>query len=98
MTLSESDLAALARALREMRAAENSYRRALTEFNALLPQGVVLLHRMPDESDGPGQRYWAYERYGDGHTFGVETKEEAGTQAYIIVAPGPREEFLPRLS
>jgi hypothetical protein len=91
--MSKFDPAAVLAAVREYNAAYNSYRRALTELNAALPAGkLVLLHRAGD----PRPLYWSYEK-GDGSIItGVEAGRQ-GQEALIVEGPGPAEEYLPRL-
>jgi hypothetical protein len=93
--------AALTRALRELNAAENSWRRASAEFESLLPEGVVLLHRPPGVSDGPETLYWMRDnRRGQFSTSSGRAADfqEEGMRAVIVEAPHPRKEFLPRLA
>jgi hypothetical protein len=96
------DPAAVTQALREYHAAENSYRRAFAELVALLPPGLVLLHREPGQPDGPGTIYWSYWREMGSNSLSFTSQRgegdvDEGCRVMIVEAPRPRVEYLPRL-
>lgn len=92
------DVQRITRALREYRAADNSAMRALAELTEAIPEGVLVLHKLPGEPDGPATIYWTYQRQEAGISYGAgRGRDDAGMRAVIVEAPRPREEFLPRL-
>lgn len=96
--MTEEQQAAIVAAIREYNAAENSMRRAHAELMAALPPGVEVLHRTPSKTDDDKTVYWTYERPANRESiYTGAIRNERGKKAVIVVAPGPREEFLPRL-
>ena len=91
-----------ARAVRELNAACNSFRRAQDELARILGEDQVVLHHLPTEQFGDETLCWSYgvtkDRDGNVILHGVRRpKEERRNRFHVIAAPGPVEEFLPRL-
>lgn len=92
--MTQPDLARISAALREVNAAQNSYSRALAEFRAVIPEGLLVLHKVPDR-----EMYWVWSRNADdGLWNGCGTRDSFPEPGIIVEAPPPASEFLPRLS
>ena len=58
MDAPQLDKAAITKAVREYNAAENSLRRAVDELRAIIPAGVIVLHKRPGAENAA---HWTYE-------------------------------------
>ena len=82
------------RAVREHNAALNSLMRAEKELSIVLEKStVIVLHKLPGEIT---DSYWSYQKLPH-EDFVRRGTKDIKRQAIIIEAPGPGEEFLPRL-
>lgn len=82
----------LTRLVRELNAAKNHFCRCQKDLSDSLEDGLVILHRLPEEPDGPETLYWTYSSERGVIFMGVHNPERKQVKGFIIVAPGPSEE------
>ena len=90
----EFDRERITLALREYNAAQNSLSRAHSELTEALPEGVIILHCLPGETDSC-KVFWTYVKTNRGTI--ASCAEARGTNGIVVEAPAPGVEYLPHL-